>query len=318
MKRMLALIFFTFLSVNAFCAQNVQLPENLFLKGDVRTKWKSEWGGTDNHSFKAEANIGCDYNLSEAWVSVKMKASTSNGKESNIFLDKAFLGYQFYEGDRGDLSIEVGRNKMDAMYDSKLQYDSYFNGLHIVYHYSQPGMFDFTLHGGPHVVNSDRNHYGWVAEGVWAHLADSPFTLKYSFTDWNAPKMNKSSSMRWDENYFFTISQMTVAYEIHNTTLYGAYLLNHQEDHYNDGFYLGFTTGKIRQKGDFEVDVNFQSCKSKVISPVDFKGIRKGVQVKAVYALAQALNFEGKFTLFDDHNGIGNNKRLEFAAIYAW
>lgn len=318
MKKLISFIFFCLLSVNAYCQTNLNLPENLFLKGDVRTKTKSEWGANNTHSFKAEANLGCDYNLPDAWVSVKMKASTSNGKESVILLDKAFLGYQLYDGDKGAVALEVGRNKMDSMYTSKLQYDSYFNGLHVVYNYTQPGMFNFMLHGGPHVVNSDRNHYGWLAEAEWSHIADFPLTLTYSFTDWNAPKMPKGSDSYRDKNYLYCISQMTASYQIYNTTLYGAYLLNHQEDHYNDGFYLGFTTGKIQDKGDFEVDVNFQSCKANAVSPVDFKGLKKGVQVKATYALAQALNIEGKFTIFDDHNGSNNNRRLEFAAIYAW
>lgn len=318
MKKLLLFIFFSILSVNAYCDIKAQLPENLKMKGDVRTKWKSEFGGKEVHSFKAEANVGCDYKLPEAWVSVKMKASTSNGKDSFIFLDKAFLGYQLYEGERGDFSLEIGRNKMDSLYDSKLQYDSYFNGLHVAYHFNQPGIVDFVLHGGPHVVNSDKNHYGWIAEGIWSEIANSPMTVKYSFTDWNAPRLPKGASSHWDETYLFTISHMLASYQIGSTKVYGAYLLNHQASNYNDGFYVGFTTGKINGKGDLEVDVNFQSCKKNALSPIDFKGMKKGVQVTAIYALANALNLEGKFSLYDDHNGSNNNKKLEFAAIYAW
>jgi hypothetical protein len=318
MKKLLTVIFFSLLSVNAYCGLDIPFPANLKMAGDIRTKWKSEWGGKDTHSFKTEATLGCDYEMPEAWVSVKMKAATSNGKDSLIFLDKAFLGYQFYDGLKTGLGMEIGRNKMESMFDSKMQFDSYFNGLHIVYTYNQPDLFNFTLHGGPHVVNSEMHHYGWIAEGIWSNIAATPLTLKYSFTDWNAPRIKNGQSYSYAENYLFTISQMTVAYQISDTTLYGAYLLNHQENHYNDGFYLGFTMGKIRQKGDFSFDVNFQSSKNRLISPVDFKGLKKGVQAKVMYALAAPLNVEAKFTLYDDHNGSNNNKRLEMSAVYAW
>src|SRR5262249_7414471 len=160
-----------------------------------------------------------------------------------------FLGYQLYQAEKAGLALEVGRNKMDSMFDSKLQYDSYFNGLHIIYKYNQPGLFNFAMHGGPHVVNSDKNHYGWIAEGKWSEIMDSPVFLTYSFTDWNAPKNKKCGDdchcPVWDENYLFTISQMIAGIKIYNTTVYGAYLLNHQQSEHNDGFYVGFTTGQI-------------------------------------------------------------------------
>lgn len=306
MKSLFSFVIFSLFSINTLLAMDSQyLPSNIDLHGDVRTRWTSEWSDKSENFLKTEANLGCDYYFPETWVSVKMKAATSNGKESMIYLDKAFLGYNFFRNEYGSLSVEIGRNKMESMFDSKMQYDSYFNGCHIVYTYFDPELIDFCLHGGPHVVSSTDNHYGWVVEGVWHGIAHTPLTLKYSFTDWNRPK---------DEKYRYAISQITAQIVSAHTTIYGAYLYNHQEEKYNDGFYVGFTAGKIIVAKDFLFDVNIQSTKGHTVSPIDFKGLRKGVNVKIVYAVTDALCLEGKFALRDAFN----NKKLEISAIYSW
>lgn len=315
MKKFIYFIFFSLFSINLLQADDLPFWQNVDIHGDIRTKWKSTWGVSEDHSFKAEATLGCDYIKPEAWVSVKMKAATSNGKDSLMYLDKAFLGYQlldksFETADMG-LSVEIGRNKMESMFDSKMQYDSYFNGIHLIYSFKEPGVLDFIAHGGPHVVDSSKHHYGWLVEGIWNRIASTPVTMKYSFTDWNAPKKPNGT---FDETYFFAISQITAMYEFEHVMLYGAYLYNHQETKYNDGFYLGFTAGKIRKVHDFVFDINFQTTKSYLLSPIDNKGLKKGVQAKFVYALAENFNIETKFSRHDNDN----NNKLELQAIYAF
>lgn len=314
MKKLISFIIFSLFSINLLHAVDLPFLQNVDVHGDLRTKWKSTWGVSEDHSFKAEATLGCDYKGPESWVSVKMKAATSNGKESLVYLDKAVLGYQVldktFDTASMGLGLEIGRNKMDSMFDSKLQFDSYFNGLHLIYSFKEPGVIDFIAHGGPHVVDSTRNHYGWLVEGIWNRIASTPVTVKYSFTDWNAPKKDGG----YDMTYYFAISQITALYEFEHLTLYGAYLYNHQEERYNDGFYLGFTAGKIRKVHDFLFDINFQSTKAYLLSPSDNKGLKRGVQAKFVYALAENLNVEAKFARLDNDN----NNKLEFQAIYAF
>lgn len=312
MKKLFLLIFFSLFSINLLHAVEQSFLQDVDIHGDLRTKWKSSWGASEDHSFKAEATMGCDYIKPEAWVSVKIKAATSNGKESLIFLDKAFLGYQIYESDKIGFSLEIGRNKMDSMFDSKMQFDSYFNGAHLVYTFKEPGLIDFMLHGGPHIVDSSKNHYGWIAEGIWNKVADTSITVKYSYTDWNAPTEKKKKIFA--KEYYYALSQITASYDIGDTTVYGAYLFNHQEERYNDGFYVGFTIGKIRKVHDFLFDVNFQATKANLLCPRDNKALKKGVQAKIVYALAQSLNVEAKFSRHDDNN----NNKLEMQAVYMW
>lgn len=318
MKKLFTVIFFTLLSVNAFCDINIQVPENVKLKGDVRAKWTSEFSKPEEHVFKTEANLGCEYLHDDAWVSVKMKAQTSNGRQSIICLDKAFLGHTFLRGEKSSIGLELGRNKMDSMFDSKLQFNSYFNGFHFIYSYSQPELFEMTLHGGPHIIHSDKNHYGWIGEVIFNKIAQSPFTVKYSFTDWNPQKLESVYYSIDDPIYTFNTSQLTVSYDMGPAIIYAAYLLNHREKDHNEGYYFGCTMGKIQRKGDISVDVNFQSCDWLAVCPMDVKGFKKGMQFKAIYALTSSLNLEGKFSLYDDFFGVAGNKRLEMSAIYYW
>jgi len=318
MKYAIKFIFLPLLLVNGLFASNDNLLKNINLHGDVRTKWRSEWGGIDAHGFKTETAMWCDYFTDKSWVSVKMNAATFNGKDSRIWLEKAFLGWRFYESEKMTLGIEIDRNKMESMFDSKMQFNSNFNGAHLIYSFNQIGLFDFVVHGGPHIVNTANNHYAWIGEAVFSHIAACPLTLKYSFTEWNSPVVKVNGHPVFDPDYHFTISQITMSYEVLETLVYGAYLLNHQHRNNNDGFYIGFTLGKIKKTGDFSFDVCFHSAKSQCVSDIDFKGFRKGAQLKASYALADSLLLESKFTLYDDYSGLDNNRRIEFQAVYSW
>src|SRR6185369_15538724 len=117
MKYAIKFIFLPLLLVNGLFASNNNLLKNINLHGDVRTKWRSKWGGIDAHGFKTETAMWCDYFTDKSWVSVKMNAATFNGKDSRIWLEKAFLGWRFYESEKMTLGIEIGRNKMESMFD---------------------------------------------------------------------------------------------------------------------------------------------------------------------------------------------------------
>lgn len=309
-KKLFLFIFSFLFSINFLHAREPIFFKNIELHGDVSTKWVSSWGEASEHNFKAEASVGCDYIQPNIWTCVKMKGNTSNGRLSFIYLEKAYLGYRFYQSDKIDLKMELGRNKMDNMFDSKMQFDSYFTGAHIIYSFKESDYIDFLLHGGPYVIDSEENHYGWIVEAVWKRIADTPVTVKYSFTDWNAPRIGHI----FVPEYYFAISQITTSFQRGETLIYASYLYNHQETKYNDGFYLGFTTGKINRSGDFLFDVNFQSIKSRLLSPHDNKALKKGIQVKFIYALDESLNLEAKFSRHDNQN----NNKLEFQVIYTW
>lgn len=331
MKKLLLFIFVGLLSVNGYSQIDMKLPENLSLQGDVRSKWKSEFAEMEIHEFKVEMTVGCEYTLPEAWAAVKIKASTANEKDSVISLEKAMIGNRLYQGVNKSFTIELGRDKSENLYDSKLQYKNYFNGIHLVYNYVNEGLVTLKLHGGPHIANTGSNcygshtahtrdnRYGMIVEGVCSELIGMPLTVKYSFTDWNVSRMPKRFQRHWHEDGLYSISQVLSSYQVGIINVYAAYLINHQVSKSNDGFYTGFTVGKINQRGDWSVDVNIQHCKLMAVPLDDFKGgMKKGLKITTIYALSNNLNLEGKLSLYDSHTGSVNNTKAEISAIYTW
>ncbi len=296
---------FFFFALPVFAEENPQ-PQEIYLHGDVRTKWHSCWGDIEENSFNSSATLGCDYLRDQVWGSVKMKAITHNGRASNTYLDKAYLGYKIFENEQSKVEVEVGRNKLDAMFDSKMQFNGYFNGAHFIYTFNDNEFVNVVFHGGPHVIDSENRHYGWIAEMQVRNVARKPLTLKYSFTDWNAT--------RFDYIFAYSISQITAYYNFGKVNFYVAYLHNHKETSKNFGYYIGFHAGKIEKKGDYEVDLSFQCRKERLLSPFDRKGLKKGVEAKVTYALEENLNIEALLARLDDLD----RTHLEIQAIYKW
>lgn len=320
MKRLIAILCFSMLFVNAFAAIDIDLPPNVNLMGDIRTKWKSEWGAQEFHNFKTEATIGLNYTKEKGWMCAKVKASTFNGKESLMFLNKAYVGYLLFDNENVNFTVELGRNVMEDMFDSKMQFNSYYNGFHFSYAYAIPDIINFELHGGPFVIDSNAHHYGWIAEAIWKNLANTNISCTYSFMDWNKPE---------DENFNYAISQLKAQYDVGTASVYAAYLYNHQEESISDwhryhylkedsnigyGYYFGFSIGKIKQARDCSFDVCYQYCSPYTVPFYDFEGLCRGIQMKAVVAITNTLALQTKFALHD----APNNKRLELHAIYTW
>jgi hypothetical protein len=309
MRKAIFTLIFLF-SLHPLPAQDPVHYPSVDLHGDVRTKWKSNWGETEDHCFKAEATVGCDYRQPQVWVDGKIKTSTCNRCGTQFFLHKALIGYQIYSDEKIAVAIETGRNKMDSMFDSKMQFDNNFDGAHFIIAFKDIKFFDFSIHGGPHIINSSINHYGYVGEAKFTQIFDLPASLKYSFTDWNATR----KTFRDNTQYEYAISQVSASYDFEQFIVYGAGLYNHRDSKDNYGFYLGVSMGQIHKAHDWVIDVNYQYTRPNLLSDVDNKGLKKGVEAKVIYALAEKLSVEAKFARLDKNN----NNKVELQAIYAW
>ena len=294
MKTVVGILFFCAISVNAIA------NENLNYGADFKVKWRQV--GSEGE-FKNEAALQARYEEINTWADAKLKLSILDACSKNgamgMDLERCLIGYAIDTSAAGRLFAEVGREKMEHLFESKLQYKSSFNGLHLGFQNA-----NWQIHGGPHVVDSDMEHYGAVGEVIY-YAPNDPLIVSYSITHW-MPSLP------------YTISQILAKYDIghvgdHPVTFYGAFLRNHQKTCHSNGGYVGASLGRLEFAGDFGLDLNCQYASVNAIPEIDFNGIEEGwhMQCKAIYMLTDHFSLEGKMSF-------GTDIISEFAAVYKW
>lgn len=291
-------IFLMLFSVNLF-AQN----ENLKYGCETKIRWVQI---DDRGDFRTHVKPFVSYYADKAWVETEWnfynaKADTFNGFVlTNI--DKAVIGYQLNDIADYPCFLQVGRLKMDDTFESKLQFNSMYNGIHFCIKKD-----NFSLHGGPFMNNTKEKHIGVIGEVTFDKIKDLPVSLSYSLTNWY-PEMA------------YTISQITAKYHFvniqgHPVTCYAAYLRNHRINSESNGFYLGATLGKVEKAKDYLVDVSYQYAEDSAIPSIDRKGgtsfNKSGIEAKIVYAVTDMFKLQGKFLIAD-------TSVADISAIFTW
>lgn len=297
MKKLFLLILFFGFSINCLSA--------LECTGDIRAKWGTIWDSQPTHKFKSEVNVALDYKKESAWLRAKAKASCVDFKDSSFLLQKALVGYHLFSNDEMIIDLEGGRNLQCDMFESKLQHDTHFNGLHLVYHFKVPGAINFTFNGGPHVIDSSRNRIGAVGCAHWRQIGNSPIDFKYTISHWG----NHA-----DQGQRYSISQFLVKYRIGDSWAYAAYINNHRASSLANGVYFGYTLGSLKKAYDYSLDANVQYAKANAVPGWDFCGLMKGVQVKGAFALTDEFSIQAKGS-YDVKREV---KALEIGGVYAW
>jgi hypothetical protein len=329
----------------------------LTIAGDVRARWlaageqaedgagrliKKRGGGTKTalNRFKSEYNLFMDYVDKRSWVSTKVRWTTFDGVDGGSAtkpeLDRAFIGYDIYE--RGDLDfyVEVGRSHLDYIFDSRLQFGSVYDGIHLYYTDVWDGIGTFVAHGGPFIVDSFTNHYAWIFETYVEEWADTGFIFKYSIIDWNrhSRTLNYGSLsnagkhlLQDNPRYRFLISQLTVEYETaidfagcKTLYLYGAVLANHdakrsratRNKYENKGAYIGFTLGKLCKACDWSFDLSYQYLEAQAVPEFDLSGIGHGNADNLFFSDALAA-----FLAPNLARGFTNFKGFQMSLLYA-
>lgn len=290
-----------------------QKEGRLTIAGDVRARWLatgekvngiSQRHFKSDHAvnvFKSEVNLFFDYTTPKAWVTTKLKWGVIDGIDggslTKVDLDRAFIGYDIYEKGCEDFYLEVGRSKFDYMFESRVEFASFFDGIHLFYTNKYEGTGVFTIHGGPFIIDSLTNHYGWVVETGFKQLGGTDFSVKYSLVDWLrfAPTYdygkNKGEHLvRDNPRYRFLVSQLILGHEqkidfpgCKMLYLYAAVLANHAAQksrtvpsYENKAWYAGFTLGKLCKACDWSVDINYQWVQAQSIPEFDLSGIGHG------------------------------------------
>jgi hypothetical protein len=326
----------------------------LTIAGDVRARWIAQGERLNGrrvrgrgtrigvNRFKSEINLFFDYAAPKTWVSTKLKfvnfAGRDGGSATKVEMERAFIGYDIFECDdyEEDFYIEVGRSNLDYVFESRVEFGSIFDGIHLFYTRCVPNVGQFTIHGGPFIVDSVTNHYAWVVETFVTKWRGTGFSFKYSLIDWNRGRRTFNFGgltaagtrlLRHNPRYRFLVSQMLFGYEksidfcgCKALFLYAAVLVNHDAKRHpqtdfrklNGAWYVGFTLGKLCKGGDWSIDINWQSVGAQSIPEFDLSGIGHGNAAGGFLSDAIVLGLPLRAVrLFTNYQGIEAN------ALYA-
>lgn len=315
----------------------------LTIAGDVRARWvtaneqvngvrvRGFQEGIALNRFKSEFNLFMDYATPCTWVSTKMKWVNFDGKDggtaTRVEMDRAFIGYDIHEDDNMDFYIEAGRSNLGFIFDSRVEFTSNFDGIHLYYTRTIPCVGDFVIHGGPFIVDSFTNHYAWIAETKLLNWANTGFAFIYSIVDWRrrAPtldygnlKNSGKTAVRDNPRYRFLVSQMLFGYEkaidfLRCKTLYAyaAVLVNHDAKRTrasagrlaNGAWYIGFTLGKLCKSCDWSIDLNYQSVGAQAVPEFDLAGIGHGNAANTLLSDAILQGFGPTVSGFANYRG---------------
>lgn len=235
------------------------------------------------------------------------KRRVGSGTKNKVSLDKAFFGFNLFESESSSLDVEIGRNQRESYFNSKLQFDSYQDGIALLAQKSFDKFGDGYATASVHMVDTGSRHAGFTGEAGLNHIYGSGLNLSYSFSNWkksgkgayneNATPKRKDNAM----HHCYQISQFTASYDISEdlikvpVSIYAAFLVNHAaqkeekraaattptvilestEKKNNTGWYAGFVVGatKIKKKGDWQFESYLSYVGGQLIPFYDMPGI---------------------------------------------
>lgn len=280
-----------------------EIGGNLSVSGEVRVEFQAT-GETVNgvsqrgsgtlfpsRGYDIAANLLLDYRADLTWASFKLEfdndAGIDSGTTNKIKLSRAYFGARAIDGEEAYLDFEVGRRKLNAVFDSKVEFSSYFDGALAKYDHSFERVGDFYVHLGAFIINERINQYGYVGETGFMNIMDSGLYTKVSLIDWDT--RNLHNTLR-QERMDFLVGQWLLGYKFFpmklqkQVTLYLAGLYNFKANRLeitdnqkaNWGSYIGFYLGELKKKGDWALDVNYQILAAQCVPDFDMGGIGMG------------------------------------------
>lgn len=260
--------------------------------GDIGTKVKLiKCEDYSQHTFICDTRVNGYYENDDSWSEFQLKFRLDSSflaeNSEDIFLDKAYFGHQISP----NIALELGRNKLDDLFDSKAMYLGNFNGLHLSFEKMFETFGKLKIHGGPSIMNNSFQNTALHSEIIVEDLFTSGMSVNCGVNC----------------NKFFTISQILVKYQLDKFTPYIAVLQNLTT--HKQGYYAGVSFGKIKVANDFSLDVNYQSLEANCLCYFDRQSYDNGIQIKAVYAVTDSIHLKGKASSL---------KMFEIGAVYNW
>ena len=281
-------------------------------------------------NFDVEFNLLLDYKADRTWASIKIEfdnaAGAVSGDTDSIALQRALLGARLFDESWYNLDLEIGRVQMDYVFDSKIEFGSFFDGLLFKYAASSARWGDFYVYGGPFVVDDTNDHLGVMFEAGILSMYNTGLYLKYSYINWAMKGYpNKAQQLI----YAFVDSQLIIGYQFvpprikKLTNIYLAGLINTKANRVpqtnynlsNKAWYAGVSMGVLQDEGDWAVDVNYQYVEPQSIPDFDANGIGRSNSANAGLYTPHVDGTGGITTVY---NAVGNAnyKGLSITLLY--
>jgi len=294
---------FLFLAFFVFSAAHAQdyalVAHDVYLGGE--TKIKYDRTANKNH-FKIENLLKGRVERGMSWCDGKVKLALSDPsnteKTVTISLEKLLIGHTCYQDESSRFYVQVGRCKLEDIFDSKLQFGSYLNGVNASYTYR-----DLEIKAAELIVNTVKNQYAFMAQASYKNIPYVPCDITYSVVDWH----------QQDD---YVVSQIAANYQVQGSywpmNVYAAYSRNHKKNHSN-AMYAGINFSGVNYDCVWQLDLNFQYSERHAIPTFDYNGmgVGAGVNIKATVAFTDHLTLQSKF-------GIGDNESIEISTFYKW
>ena len=258
-----------------------------------------------NQAFDVEVNVMLDYRQDRSWASIKLEfdndAGVFNGTLNKLKLERAYFGIRAVDEATYNIDVEVGRRRIATMLDSKLQFDSFFDGIFVKYDQELEKVGNVYGHAGVFLIDEKSNHYGYLAEVGILNAGNTGFYAKYSLIDWDT-KYYKNQIK--DLKYKFLISQGILGYRFQPTKwskaaiAYLGALVNHAARKLevtnnlrsNYGAYIGFILGELKKKNDWALEANYQILGAQCVPDFDVLGIGLGNACRSNFYSTKSLD----------------------------
>ncbi|MBS0653815.1 MAG: hypothetical protein JSR39_09885 [Verrucomicrobia bacterium] len=280
-----------------------ELGGALSIAGEVRTEYqgtvetvngvnqRGREGFRPSDAFDIEVNLMFDYRTERSWASVKLEfdndAGVFSGTLNKLKLERAYWGVRMVDADTYTMDFEAGRRRMSSIVDSKIEFNTFFDGLWYKYDQSIDSVGDYYLHLGVFIINDGKDQFGYLGETGIFNIGGSGMYAKYSLTDWDTKHFHKKVNQH---RFDFIVSQLLLGYRFVPKTfgkvvqVYAAALYNHaaksikltNHTKQNWGGYAGFSIGELKKQWDWALDVNYQVLEAQCVPDFDVQGIGLG------------------------------------------
>lgn len=282
-----------------------EIGGDLSISGEVRTEFQSAWEKREGRElrgtrasdlfpargFDIEFNLMFDYRTERTWAAVKLEfdndAGVFSGSADDIGLEKCYWGVRALSCDTSTLDIEIGRRPFLAVFDSKIEFGSTFDGILFRFARSYEKVGDYYLHAGPFVINERRDQFGYIVETGLLNIAGTGFYSKLSVIDWKTKHYERSFI---NNRFRFIVMQWIPAYRFKYgckkrlAIVYSGFLYNFaakrlpvsDNKRANFGGYVGFSCGQLLKQWDWAFDINYQVVAAQAIPDFDVSGVGLG------------------------------------------